>query len=84
MKRPDWGLTPAVLAWFGGMSMDDLEDQLEVNPGDVCRVIRMAIQLMRNVRRSVDRDWDIVDRLDAAVEAINRDEIAARRPLELG
>ena len=41
--------------------MEELEEQLEVNPGDVCRVFRMAIQLMRNVRRSVDRDWDIVD-----------------------
>jgi superfamily II RNA helicase len=84
MKRPDWGLTPATLGWFGGLSMDELEEQLEVNPGDVCRVFRMAIQLMRNVRRSVDRDWDIVDRLDEAIEAMNRDEVDARKQLALG
>ena len=84
MKRPDWGLTPTTLGWFGGLSMDELEEQLEVNPGDVCRVFRMAIQLMRNVRRSVDRDWDIVDRLDEAIEAMNRDEVDARKQLALG
>jgi superfamily II RNA helicase len=84
MKRPDWGLTPATLGWYGGLSMEDLEEQLEVNPGDVCRVFRMAIQLMRNVRRSVDRDWDIVDRLDEAIEAVNRDEVDARKQLALG
>ncbi len=81
---PDWGLTPATLAWFGGMSMEALEEDLEVNPGDMCRVFRMAIQLMRNVKRSLDKDWDIVDRLNDAVEAMNRDEIDARRQLELG
>lgn len=84
MKRPDWGLTPATLAWCGGMSMEELENELAINPGDVCRVFRMAVQLMRNVRRSVDRDWDIADRLDDAVQALNRDEIDARRQLELG
>ena len=47
---------------------EDLEEELAVNPGDVCRVFRMAIQLMRNVRRSIDRDWDIVDHLDDAIE----------------
>ncbi len=83
-RRPDWGLTPTTLGWFGGLSMDELEEQLEVNPGDVCRVFRMAIQLMRNVRRSVDRDWDIVDRLDEAIEAMNRDEVDARKQLALG
>lgn len=84
MKRPDWGLTPATLAWCGGISMEGLEDELSVNPGDVCRVFRMAIQLMRNVRRSIDKEWDVVDRLDDAIESLNRDEIDARRQLELG
>ena len=44
----------------------------------------MAIQLMRNVRRAIDRDWDLWDRLEDAVQAMNRDEIDARRQLELG
>jgi superfamily II RNA helicase len=84
MKCPDWGLTPATLAWCGGMSMEELEEELSVNPGDVCRVFRMAIQLMRNVKRSIDRDWDLAGHLDDAIESINRDEIDARKQLELG
>ena len=47
MKRPDWGLTPATLAWYGGMPMEELEEELDINPGDMCRVFRMAIQLLR-------------------------------------
>ena len=84
MKRPGWGLTAGTLVLFGGRAMGDLEEQPEGHPGDVCRVFRMAIQLMRNVRRSVDRDWDIVDRLDEAIEAMNRDEVDARKQLALG
>jgi len=84
MKLADWGLTPAVLAWFGGASMDELEEDLGVNPGDVCRVLRMAIQLLRNVRRSIDKTWDLAERLEEAALALNRDEVDARRQLELG
>ena len=84
MKRPDWGLTPTTLAWCGGMSMEEMEEELSINPGDVCRVFRMAIQLMRNVKRSIDRDWDLSDHLQDAIESINRDEIDARKQLELG
>ncbi|MEZ6016925.1 MAG: DEAD/DEAH box helicase [Planctomycetota bacterium] len=84
MKRADWGLTPTVLAWFGGASMVELEDDLGVNAGDVCRVLRMAIQLLRNVRRSIDKKWDLAERLEEAALALNRDEVDARRQLELG
>ncbi|MCP3917741.1 MAG: DEAD/DEAH box helicase [bacterium] len=84
MKRPDWGLVPATLSWYGGISMDGLETDLGVNPGDVCRVFRMAVQLMRNVRHAIDPDWDLSDKLGDAIAALNRDEIDARRQLELG
>ncbi|MEZ6018444.1 MAG: DEAD/DEAH box helicase [Planctomycetota bacterium] len=84
MKRADWGLTQATLDWFGGASMDDLEDDLGVNAGDVCRVLRMAIQLLRNVRRSIDKKWDLAEKLEEAALALNRDEVDARRQLELG
>ncbi|MEO1698344.1 MAG: DEAD/DEAH box helicase [Planctomycetota bacterium] len=84
LKRPDWGLTPTVLGWCGGLSMDELEEELGINPGDVCRVFRMAIQLMRNTKRSIDREWDLTGRLEDAITALNRDEVDARRQLELG
>ena len=44
----------------------------------------MALQLMRQVRRAIDRDWDLYDRLGDARLAMNRDEVDAHRQLELG
>jgi superfamily II RNA helicase len=84
MKLPDWGLSEAAIAWYGGAPVEDLEDCMDATLGDFCRVLRMAIQLMRNTRRSIDREWDLATVLDEAVTAVNRDEIDARRQLELG
>lgn len=83
-KRPDWTLTPAVLAWMKGAEFDEALDEVEVGPGDLCRVLRMALQLMRQVRRAIDKDWDLYERLGEARLAMNRDEVDARRQLELG
>jgi len=84
VKEPDFGLTPAVIAWCGGASIEALAERTETSPGDVCRTLRMAIQLMREVRRAIDPDWDVFERLGAAIELVNRDEVDARRQLELG
>jgi superfamily II RNA helicase len=79
-----WGLTGAVLDWADGHPFDELEPASQVSPGDLCRTLRMAVQLMRQVRRAIDPAWDLAARLDDAVEAIARDEVDARRQLELG
>ena len=47
-------------------------------------VLRMTIQLMRNVRRAIDPEWDLHANLRVAIDALNRDEVDARRQLELG
>jgi len=83
-KRPDWGLTPAVIAWMKGADFDQALEEAEVGPGDLCRALRMALQLMRQVRRAIDKDWDLYERLGEARLAMNRDEVDARRQLELG
>jgi superfamily II RNA helicase len=84
IKRPDWGLTPAVLAWSGGAALEDLAEVTEATPGDLCRALRMAIQLMRQARRAVHPDWDVSEGLERAAALLNRDEVDARRQLELG
>ena len=84
MKRPEWGLTQAVLAWYDGATFDELTDETESSSGDLCRVLRMTIQLMRNVRRAIDPEWDLPGTLREAIDALNRDEVDARRQLELG
>lgn len=84
LKLPDWGLTPAVMAWIEGADFEELAEGSEATPGDLCRTLRMALQLMRQVRRAVEPGWDLRERLQEAVDAINRDEVDARRQLELG
>ena len=85
MKRLDWGLTPAVDVWYSGGDLGQVEDSTETPLGDVCRIFRMAIQLLRNMKRAIDDpSWDLCDKLEEAMTAMNRDEIDARRQLELG
>lgn len=84
MKLADWGLTAAVVSWIRGADFDELEELTDATAGDMCRTFRMAVQLMRQVRRAIDRDFDLYDRLGEAMEALNRDEVDARRQLELG
>jgi superfamily II RNA helicase len=84
VKPADWGLTPAVLAWYDGVPFEELEDLSPVPPGDLCRGLRMALQLMRQTRRAIDPSWDLHERLGEARTALNRDVVDARRQLELG
>ena len=64
--------------------MEDLVEVSGVGPGDICRTFRMALQLVRQVRQAVDPEWDLHHRLGEVRRLVNRDEIDARRQLELG
>ncbi|MDE0891745.1 MAG: DEAD/DEAH box helicase [Planctomycetota bacterium] len=81
-KRADWGLTPIVIEWMNGASFEEIQERFEAGPGDVCRSLRMTVQLMRQVRRAIDPDWDIYHVLGDAIEAMDRDEVDARRQME--
>ena len=84
MKLADWGLTEAVVAWCDGCDFEELEELTEISPGDLCRCFRMALQLMRQTRRAIDPSWDLGQRLAEAMATLDRDEVDARRQLELG
>jgi len=84
LKAPDWGLTEATETWWRGAPFEDLERVAGLPPGDVCRSLRMALQLLRQVRRAVGPHDDLAERLDAAIDGMNREEVDARRQLELG
>lgn len=84
MKLPDWGLSAVVAAWCGGADFEALEELVEIPGGDLVRSLRMAVQLMRQVRRAIDPSWDLFDRLQDAISAVDRDEVDARAQLELG
>jgi superfamily II RNA helicase len=84
IKRPDWGLTPAVAKWMDGAEFEVLLEENDATPGDIVRNLRMAVQLMRQVRRAIDPSWDLRETLAATMEKMNRDVVDARRQLELG
>lgn len=84
MKLPDWGLTAVVAAWCSGADFEALEEQVDIPAGDLVRSLRMAVQLMRQVRRAIDPSWDLHDRLQDAIAVLDRDEVDARAQLELG
>ena len=81
-KSPDWGMTPVVIDWMNGATFDELLERFDIGPGDVCRVLRMTVQLMRQVRRAIDPDWDVYQVLGEAIQAMDRDEVDARQQLE--
>jgi len=84
VKPAGWGLTAAVARWYDGADFDEVCEEGSAPPGDVCRTLRMAIQLLRQVRRTLDHRDELADRIEGAMAALNRDEVDARRQLELG
>jgi superfamily II RNA helicase len=83
-RRPEWGLTAAVVDWVRGAPFEELQGAGPATPGDICRAFRMGIQLMRQTRRAIDPAWDLFGTLGEAMECLNRDEVDARQQLELG
>jgi superfamily II RNA helicase len=67
-----------------GAEFEEIVEDTDATPGDIVRNLRMAVQLMRQVRRAIDPAWDLRETLAAAMEKMNRDVVDARRQLELG
>ncbi len=84
LKLPDWGLTEAALGWCDGNSFEQIAELADASQGDMCRTFRMALQLLRQLKHAIDPSWDLHETLGRAMELLNRDEVDARRQLELG
>jgi superfamily II RNA helicase len=84
MRTCDWGMTRPLFDWIRGGTLEELEERMDTGGGDFVRTLRMTVQLIRNVRRAVPKDWTMYDSLGDAIELLNRDEVDATRQLELG
>ena len=84
IKTPDFSIAPAIDDWARGGSIEDLEHLARSDAGDVVRTLRMAIQMMRQLRSALGQGYDLAHRLEEAIVAINRDEVDAKRQFELG
>ena len=83
-KRPDFSLSAVAIAWAKGTSFEALQRMTSVTEGDLVRTFRMALQLMRQLRRVLPKDDALRADLLEAADLMDRDVVDARRQLELG
>lgn len=83
-KKPDFSLNSVVFAWAKGSTFDALKKFTNVSEGDLVRTFRMALQLMRQLGRVLDREDPLRTKLGEAAMLLDRDVVDARRQLELG
>ncbi|MEE8106732.1 MAG: DEAD/DEAH box helicase [Planctomycetota bacterium] len=83
-KRPDFSLNAVALAWAKGAAFEALQQVTSVTEGDLVRTFRMALQLMRQLRRVLPKDDALRADLFEAADLMDRDVVDARRQLELG
>ncbi len=81
IREMDFSLAAPVFAWANGCSLAELES-FGVPEGDLVRVLRMSIQLMRSLRDKL-LDPVIADRMHEALVLINRGIVDAQAELEV-
>ena len=64
--------------------MTEIQRMVRGDGGDVVRTMRMAIQMLRQLRSALSGDYPVIDRLSEALVCINRDVVDAKRQFELG
>ncbi len=84
IKPPDWALTGAVVEWSHGCDIEEMERIAGTTGGDIVRTMRMAIQMLRQLRSSLSGDYPLIPRIEEAIVRINRSEVDAKRQFELG
>jgi len=85
VREPHFGLSGVLEEWMRGAPLAHLPELTTVGEGDVVRNFRLLLQYARQVRKAVPQhEGHLRRRLDAVMDAVNRDEVDARRQLELG
>ena len=78
-------LSTAMLAWSQGCEFETLPQYASLADGDFVRAFRLVIDLLRQVRRAVVGQHDVLlDKLDRCLDKINRDVVDAERQLRAG
>src|SRR5688572_3019744 len=83
-RRLDFKIGSVVYAWLDGASFDDISHLTNISSGDLVRTLRLTLQLLKQMRKVYATDAALCEQLERIHERINRDEIDAKRQLELG
>lgn len=82
IREMDFSLAAPIFAWANGCSLKELES-FGVPEGDLVRVLRMTIQLLRTLRDKIP-DTFLADKFHEALMLVNRDVVDAQAQLEVG
>jgi superfamily II RNA helicase len=81
IRECDFSLAAPVFAWANGCTLSELES-FGVPEGDLVRVLRMTVQLLRTLRDTIPDPY-IADRLHESLLLVNRDVVDAQAELEV-
>ncbi len=84
VRLPEPLITGVAEAWAEGERFEVLESMCTMAPGDLVRIFRMTIQLLRQMFHAIPRGDPIQEVLKEAIARIDRDVVDAKRQLELG
>jgi len=80
-RPPHFNLSKEVEAWTKGTPFARLEKISQTDPGELVRVFRMVIQLLREIRFAHGTPQELKETALRAEAAINRDQVDAERQL---
>ncbi len=83
-RGPDFGIAGPVQRWAEGAAFEEVLDHTTLAAGDLVRILRMSIQLLRQAAHALPKGDPCVVVLHEAKARIDRDVVDAKRQLELG
>jgi superfamily II RNA helicase len=84
IRPPNFHIGGVMLAFAEGASLQDMTELCSASQGDLVRVFRLTIQLMRQLKKAIRGKPEFAAKIERAMERINRDAVDAKRQLELG
>jgi superfamily II RNA helicase len=84
IRPPHLGIAGPAEAWAEGEDFAVLESMGTMQPGDLVRLFRMTIQILRQTAHALPPGDPAVATLHEAVTRLDRDVVDAKRQLELG
>jgi len=84
IRPPELSIASVIGRWCQGDDFDRLHELTTLTPGDLVRVMRQVVQLLRQVRAVVPPGPGLAERLDVARQLVNRDAVDAVRQFNLG
>ncbi|MBD3317732.1 MAG: DEAD/DEAH box helicase [Chitinivibrionales bacterium] len=82
IREMDFSLAGPIMSWASGCTLKELESY-GIPEGDLVRVLRMTVQLLRTLRDRLD-DPVVSERMHEALLLVNRDVVDAQAELQVG